>query len=179
MMTTIMGTMGTMEKSNNNSGFTLIELVLTLALVGIVAVAAVPKVNTAEQTIALDGATRSVESDLKYAQNLASVTGQVHGFKIANDSLTYTVYAKDDNGVKTAVTSPHDKTPMQINIEDHYQTVSFVVGQQIIDIEFNANGIPADGQDVQFDLTNPKGDIKTISVSGATGHIDTTSTPAP
>lgn len=160
------------------SGFTLIELVLTIALLGIVTITAIPKVNTAEQALSLDGAARSMESDLKYAQNLASVTGQTHGLQINPDNESYTVYSKDDNGVETPVLSPHDHNPMQIAITDNYQGVSVVPQAQPIDIEFGPNGLPIQGQSSQFDLVNLKSDTKSITISGTTGRIDVIN-PAP
>lgn len=159
-------------------GFTLIELALTIALLGIVTITAIPKVNTAEQAVALDASSRTFESDTKYAQSLASVTGDTHGVRVSNDNKTYTVYRKDTNGVETTVSSPHNHQPMQTDISQKFQGTSFSPSAQPITIEFDGNGKPTAPANQQINILNQTGSTKSIIISAATGRIDIITPPA-
>lgn len=164
-------------KIKNSRGFTLIELALTVALLGIVTITAIPKVNTTEQAVALDAASRSFESDMKYAQSLASVTGDTHGVRVNNDAKTYSVYRKDANGVETTVSSPHNHQPMQTDICQKYSGMSFTPSAQPVTVEFDSNGKPITQANQQINIFNQSGSTKTITVSAATGRIDIITPP--
>lgn len=158
----------------NNTGFSLIEMVLTIALLGLVTVVAIPKVNTSEQAVKLDTAARSLEGDVKYAQSLANVTGETHGIKLSADNKTYTVYKKDQNNQEVTVSSPNNHQAMQTDIYQKYNTTftAPAAGQQPVKIEFGPNGKPVSNQNQLIELNNPTGSKKQITVSSATGRID-------
>lgn len=159
-------------------GFTLIELVLAVALLGIVTVTAIPKVNTAEQAVALDSVSRTFESDMKYAQSLAAVTGDTHGVRVSNDNKTYTVYRKDANGAETTVSSPHNHQPMQTDISQKFQGTSFSPSAQPVTVEFDSNGKPTALANQQINILGQNGSSKSITISAATGRIDIITPPA-
>lgn len=159
------------------NGFTLIEMVLTIALLGIVTITAIPQINTSEQAVSLDTAARSVEADIKYAQSLASITGEAHGLKVDPDNTTYTVYRKETDGDEFPVQSPQTHNVMDVNIDDKYQGISFVPQQDGIDIEFGPNGLPLADLTSSLDLVNKNGDTKTITISPTTGRIELINNP--
>ena len=61
-----------MVKGKNNPGFTLIELMIVLALAGIMALIAAPNFQTYMTKNRLSGAARLVMTDLMYARGLAA-----------------------------------------------------------------------------------------------------------
>lgn len=79
------------------AGFTLIELVVVLALIGIMAVLVVPRWTTAPT---LDAQTQQALSNLRYAQQLAMTHNQ--RFRVNFTSTTYDI--SDLAG--TAITNP-------------------------------------------------------------------------
>ena len=58
------------------AGFTLFELVLVLAIVGILAVFAIPRVSTTTTAVTLSAVNARVAANIRYAQNLAMSRGQ-------------------------------------------------------------------------------------------------------
>jgi type II secretion system protein H len=71
-------------------GFTLIELTIVVLIIGIVFAAAAPKYRDALVYYWLDGATRRVANDLRYARQCARKTCKVQtvAFTLASDSYT-------------------------------------------------------------------------------------------
>lgn len=145
------------------------ELVMVIGLLGIMTVAAIPAiVNT--QSVYLDGATRQVEADLRYAQNLATTTGDAHGFRTTaavDGSITgYEVY---NDVTDEVVESPYDHMPMIQNLSDDFSGVSFNGATNVI---FNDVGTPSfSSGDGQLTMTNDEGETRDVIVT-STGLIN-------
>jgi len=92
-------------KRTGADGFTLIELVLVIALMAILAWIAYPKIAVLSE-IRLDAAARRVAADLRYAQNRSIGTRMVHGLYFEPALGRYTVYAPT---VATPITDPGDR----------------------------------------------------------------------
>jgi prepilin-type N-terminal cleavage/methylation domain-containing protein len=63
----------------NSAGFTLVEVMIVLLLLGIVLAATIPSMNSTVDGMKLDGAAREVVSAIHYVQSLAIKEGVVHG----------------------------------------------------------------------------------------------------
>ena len=117
------------NKFKNCKGFTLIEVLFVIGIMGIIAAAYFSASQFAEQSKALSAAVRNLTTDLRYAQQL-SVTDQInHGIQIftASDSyklvrLTTTTVEFFDKDLPTGIT---------------FQDVSGFTSDEII---FNAYG---------------------------------------
>ncbi|EKD50763.1 MAG: hypothetical protein ACD_62C00432G0002 [uncultured bacterium] len=161
---------------NNPHGFTLIELVLVIALMGILGYTAIPAI-TSTQTFGLDNASRKLEADLRYAQNTAMTTGEPHGFRTITDGTTsdYEIYEVVSN---QPINSPYDRLPMIEDFTESYKGISFK-DDNSYDIRFDAQGNPTfivGGQNII--LRNPGNETKTISINNI-GLIDVGNTVSP
>ncbi len=120
-------------------GFTLLELVLTIVVLGVLTGSAMP-LFTQSDSFAVANAAKKLESDLQYAQNLATTTGENHGFRnIADDDITsnYEIYNVDED---EAVSSPYDHEPMQEDFAESFSGTIFVSDDH--EIEFDETGMP-------------------------------------
>ena len=76
--------------ANFSQGFTLVELIMVVVLIGILAVSVVPKlVDTS--AISLQGAAAMIAADIRYTQELAMSTHAPKTITFINDDTFYTV----------------------------------------------------------------------------------------
>jgi type II secretory pathway pseudopilin PulG len=114
-----------MKSSRSERAFTLVELVLLLAILGILAWVAVPKLGAFHQ-IKLAAAARRVASDLRYAQSLAIDRRVRHGVLFEPASGRYTVFAVEPHA---AVEDPSDRgRPLGVDFHraGEYQGIDIV-----------------------------------------------------
>jgi prepilin-type N-terminal cleavage/methylation domain-containing protein len=146
-------------RASRTVGFTLLELVLVLLLIGILAFSALP-VFKGREMFQLDNATKKIESDLQYTQNLAITTTDAYGFRTlpSRSNRVYEIYRVSDGSLAL---SPYDHLPMQEDLEIKFPSVS-IAGT--VDVQFNQAGLP------HFIVGGPP--IVVISQKGATKLVD-------
>lgn len=163
----------------NNLGFSLLELVLCLAMLGILGYIASPIIGNSNTAMSLDAAARQIEGDLRYAQNMATTTGTRYGLK-ADSTTQYTVYS-ETGGVESTTTSPYNHQAMIINMTTGFPNTT--MGSATYKVEFDSTGQPIDPvtnvalasgttQTIQLNSTN--GTSKSIVVTAPTGNINCT-----
>lgn len=148
---------------NRGKGFTLIELVLVIVILGILAIVAIPAFNNLTP-ISLDAAARKVKEDLRYAQSLATTTGESHGFEVTANS-TYRVYNVNTG---TTVVSPYHHTPMTEDLSSEFGGAQF--NSLTYQIEFNASGQPTTGGGTTVQI-NDGTNFKQIQITLTSGYI--------
>ncbi|MBI2092691.1 MAG: hypothetical protein HYT75_06845 [Deltaproteobacteria bacterium] len=149
-------------RTNQSSGFTLIELVLMVALLGIMVVFYVESAGNLSD-IAVDGASRKAQSDLRYAQVLAQTTGVMHGAKFTSGG-SYQVYS---GTVDNIIADPQTGKPL-VEQFDNFPGVSLATNYQV---EFNANGKPTMGADQRARFSSSSGAIRDVYVVDQTGAV--------
>lgn len=171
----------------NKRGFTLTELMVVVALIGVAASLGVPSFVSSLPRIRLKGATRELASDIRYARSLSIANNIVHWVVFEKPggafNQTYTIR-------QLTVTGPVLKT---VNLSQEY--IGTVIGTAGIDIrppEFPA-GAPSSAvtflnNDVQLDqlgratkggvpengevyLTNSDGDLYSVTILGSSGRV--------
>ncbi len=162
------------------SGFTLVELVLVMTVVGILSVAAVPAfLNTGGPKA--DGAARKVVSDLSYARRLAQNRNGIYGvsFSAANDRYTVYLYNPATNST-TPITDPLVGTPMIVDLKVlpglggvDLQNPNFQGGTEV---RFSPDGKPADANGVALNaagsvILSNGGITRTVFVQPNTGEV--------
>lgn len=78
-----------LQRRGRRSGFSLLELVTVLAIVGILAVVVAPRI-TATQGITLSAATAQLAANIRYTQSLAMSRGQRYRINFAANSYQIT-----------------------------------------------------------------------------------------
>lgn len=142
----------------------MLETVLVLVVLGIMTVTALP-IITSVQSVNLDGASRKLEADLRYAQNLATTTGDTHGMRTTNiggTNATYEVYNAVTNQV---VEDPYDHLAMQEGFASGFSGISFAGSH---DIRFDSQGNPSfiNGSN-EVTLRNNDGTEKKIGINSS------------
>jgi len=114
------------EMRRNSFGFTMVEVMIVLLLLGIVSAVAVPALNNTLDEIKLDGAAREIVAAIQYAQSLAIKEGEVHGvhFEIS-PSNAFRCFKKVPGDI---VLHPTDIKPFQIDFkaEGHLQGLDII-----------------------------------------------------
>ena len=131
-------------------GFTLMELMIVLALMAIMAAIAIPNYRSYMTQNRLNGAARMVMTDLMQARSLAA-TENVR-FKVTISGNTYTMSRIESDNSETQRLSR--------NIQDEYFDVTMTSNQNFV---FQTNGTAAAGT---VTLTNPRG-TRSVVVSTA------------
>jgi len=163
-----------------NEGFTLLDLLIVVMILGIVGMIAIPRYNSLIADAALDGAAGEMVSGLQYAGNLAARYQRPFGFLSDAAGRTFRVYDyryRNDaaghvdvtppvtaNGV---VQNPIDKSwyIKDLNLMKTYDGVSITNGE----IRFYPDGHSSSAAStvtVQY-----AGKQKTITVNGTTGRV--------
>jgi MSHA pilin protein MshC len=143
------------RKSGISAGFTLIELVVVIMVVGILAVVAIPRLNTA--TFDTVGFYQEALSSVRYAQKEAVAKRRVVCVGLTANSLTVR-FAKNLNSFAcdTDLISPRGTSPFTVTARTG---VSIAAAPAIATFFFDPLGRP-------FDALNSASPQRTISVSG-------------
>lgn len=154
----------------NHSGFTLIELVMVITILGIIAYVGIE--GTFDMSsYSLDGATQKVLQDIRYAQNLAMTTGEQYGFQVTGET-TYEVYKVEDHSIPT---SPYTQAPMQEDLSQSFTGTTFGAAAEYpaFQVEFDAQGTPTLGaMSIILEIGEVPNLIQqTIAVSGSSGLV--------
>ncbi|MBU0504890.1 MAG: type II secretion system protein [bacterium] len=151
-----------MNPFKSHKGFTLLELILTISLMGILGVSVIPLI-TSTQAFGLDNATRKLESDIRFAQSMAMTKGEAYGFRNISDgkNTTFEVYI-----VATGLPekSPYSREPLQEDISDKFKGIFFKDNNH--HITFDAQGNPTFITGGQYiTLKNQDAEVKAIFIN--------------
>lgn len=152
------------QNDNTNHGFTLIELVLVIGLIGVMAVAATVMVINWKRS-EIEVVARKVQSDIEYARSLAMMKrGTTFGVFFNNSTDQYTVY---EGGVGSPVPDPQTKQNL---IEDFSRWPGVTITGGNYTVEFNQFGVPTTGGGGSVQVTDGT-NTKTIAVDASTGRV--------
>lgn len=132
------------SQKTRKSGFTLIELIMVMVIIGILSVAIMPKMFSAQQSSIELGA-KIVRDDLRYAADYAINTG--NPVKIEFVSNGYTLKRRLEDGTWPLLTRPGETTGYQV-IFGTGSYKNLILSKADINggasIIFNSNGICLD-----------------------------------
>jgi prepilin-type N-terminal cleavage/methylation domain-containing protein len=153
--------------SRNSYGFTMVEVIIVLLILGIVSAVAVPALNSSLDEMKLDGAAREVVSAIYYAQSIAIKEGVQHGVKFFLEVEQFKCIRQGNT-----ILNPHDKKPYIVDFkaEGHLKGVNVVNANfgGIQRVAFNSLGEPISGGTIVLGYAGLQ---KTINVSLPLGKV--------
>ena len=160
-----------LRRTNRKAGFTLLELMVTLAIIGLMAAIAAPSFSKSVPRAKLRRATYQIANDLKLAR-LKCISGN-HGTRITFDTAnnTYTRYL-DTNRDGTFAAGEADIVNRTLS-----SGISFVGASTGPNVTFDPNGSANDGTaavaDIPITLVNSitPPESRSISVNRAVGRV--------
>ncbi len=125
-------------------GFTLIELVMILVIIGILAVVVLPNVTATKGNVRLQAACQKVASDLRYIQQMAMAQQVRFGVSFDTGDELYFGY-RVDTGTKAK--DPHTQGDLEVEFDEMTQFNDIVIASTNFSdaVEFNSLGVPYDG----------------------------------
>ncbi|MBT6410730.1 MAG: prepilin-type N-terminal cleavage/methylation domain-containing protein [Nitrospina sp.] len=154
-----------MKFLKNNKGFTLVEMISVILVVGIMGAVALPMFDTSSVDVSVAGNT--VQADIQYTQELAMTRDQSVGISFINGATTYDVPA-DPNGVFPLETR---ELPKSVTIVSTSTTITFnSFGEKVgaTEIVYLRAGPPPPGPPPPGP---PLGKIITITIEVFTGRV--------
>jgi len=133
-------------------GFTLIEAISVMVVIGLLSVMVVPQVVGALQSFRLNAAVGKVLSDIRYARELALSRHATYGIEVSAAENSYSIFSIS-GGVKTVLSDPMTQKTMTIDFDLLTQysgvtigSVDFCdgVGCPSVDLRFDSFGVPYD-----------------------------------
>lgn len=138
-----------------SSGFSLIELVMIIVLIGIVMAVAVPKLqNTTD--FSLEGSASMIVADIRHAQELAMATHD-------NKNVIFIL-----NGASYAVETESDSVFRTVNLPS-----GVTITSSDVTFTFNSLGEPIVGGGSSVTISAAGANSKTVIVGSYTGRVST------
>ena len=148
--------------ANARRGFTLLELVLVLAIMGVLAAIAVPRFNSSSINYRIESAAWRLKADLAYARQLA---------KTASASRSVTFDASTEQYTLSDVGHPdRPGEPYTVDLSDDpyaADIVSAAFGFET-EVTFNGFGVPQNGGQIVIQVQHRQ---MTLTLDAETGGV--------
>ena len=165
-------------------GFTLLEILIVVMIIGILGMAVMPQVQSLMQETRLSEATGELESALEYAADLAATYQRPFGVKAAGGSTVFSVFDaryKNDAAAHTNATPPVTAFGVVMNpVDKKWYTIDFSALPTLGGVVIST--APPSGETVFYPAGNCSAltntfvvslgtDADTLNVNGVTGRI--------
>ena len=140
----------TSPRQRASAGFTVIELVIVLVLVGVLAAYALPRINPS--ALQVTPVAEQIAAEIRYAQNLAMSRSQSHTFNVNGNTMTIS----NEEGAVALSNGQASVSFSGVSVGDGNVTFSPRFGQ------------PSGGASINVD---GGGSSVAVQVSGETGYV--------
>jgi len=156
---------------SRQSGFTLIETVITITILGILSIVVVSNFESSSAELQKDASIRKIASDLRYARDMAMTSGTGVSFVVDQANNSYSILWDGGAYMKNPVTGSNFVVELG---KREFSAVSITAtGFSGGILNFSPSGLPTDngsgfaGQRTLLTINNKS----TISVVGGTGLV--------
>ena len=132
-------------RSKRAFGFTMIELIITIAVLGALAVGAYVAIDKSLTSFRLDAASSKLVSDIRFAQHLARTRNGWFGVSFQTTPVNQYIVYETDGGTDVAVPDPvNPANTLVVKLDDEYAgtEINLVSIEGGTKVEFNALGVP-------------------------------------
>ena len=150
------------EILHSSSGFTLIELIIVLIIIGIATGLAGIYIGSSSDNLAIRTFTKDISAVLRYARNHAAAEKRTYHFAVDTEGGSYSLYSdsvKEDSEAAASI----DR-----NIPDGLEVIVDNTDEEIYKIDFLPLGNSSGGL---IEVRNEKA-VYIISVAKVTGRVD-------
>lgn len=162
------GTVRSHVNAHKGSGFTLLEMMITLAVVGIILAMGVPMFQRSSQEIKLESAAEEIVIAIRYAQALAMKTGVQ--YKVVFEPIGEKITCKEIGNIAL---HPLDKRPYVIDfsIEGPFKGIDVISADfsGTPDVTYNPTGEVVNKGSVKIGYL---GMTRTITVTAPMGKVE-------
>jgi Tfp pilus assembly protein FimT len=141
----------------------LLDLTITMLIIGILAAVAGPKFANSMTTFKVESAAKHVAADLRYARQHAKTAGTTQAVVFTPDADTYDLPGMNDINHST---KPFTVDLMKTSYPASLVSASFGAGGNTV--VFNTYGRPENGGTVVVEVS---GEQRTITVDGISGRV--------
>ena len=149
-----------------NRGFTLVEVVVIIVIIGFLIATALPNFRNTVDSVNLMSATGKLADDLQYLHNFAVTNHRNTWFNIdiSSNSYSYGIYATPPSSDPVELTDPSTNQPAIINL-DEYNGVTITSETLGGGFDYNWWGTPTNSGQIVLNGT------RTIVIEAESGYV--------
>lgn len=155
-----------------NAGFTLVELLIVIAIMGIIAAVTIPGYLAFIPNYRLSAAAEELQGDIQFAKIRAIKLGVVVSIRVNTATDTYTMFVDDGAGANTgngALDADEGSAIKIVTMPSGIDITAVTFTNNAV--QFNSRGLPFDWNDGEVSIRNERGRTTAVSVDEA-GSVD-------
>jgi len=153
-----------MMSPKSNTGFSIIELVLVISIIGIISAIIMPKLGNITDSIREKAVSERIVEDINYLRNFAISRHDTTWLVVDPAQNTYALFVGPSAGTRTSIPDPETGSidPMDLDIDYPGVSISSATFGAGSEVSFNYWGTPSSGGSIVLDS-------RTITLVAETG----------
>lgn len=155
------------ESTTKNQGFTLVEMIMVVIIMGILAVTIIPRTGDLLRTMNLKAAGDKIEDDIRFMYEYAVAMHDTTWLVVNISNNSYGIYSGPSQGSRQLILDPSTNRRAIIDLDDEFNYVSITAVQFSGSHEFYYDwwGTPSSGGSITLNGS------KVITVAPGTGYV--------